>query len=364
MENESIDEKRKWLLKVLPICLGHFDDVEIFSTPPDPGHNHYGMLPMHYAASIGDIKMLEFLMNKGCVVDSIDNRLYTPLFYAVMFNFLNVADFLLKNGADVNATADPFHKHNTPLFDAIEIGQVKMVKFLIKNGANVNYRNRYHEMPLNIAINSKNLPLVKLLIESGANVNENRIGNYKYQPFLNYAISKVILRSSIIDIDRMKPQDRIVEFLINQDANLDFTTVSSDNEGFRCPENPLYLLALKNHLSLVRLLLQKGAPITQKEIQQLLSRGKFHPIVLLLENDITKQMPISIFLPYKIKILAAFERQIKLDQDNKTQRRENMQSVANKLGQLAISSSFTMWRSKPKPEKKDASPAQKKNQTP
>lgn len=54
-------------------------------------------------------------------------------------------NFLLKNGANVNATT---FSGNTPLHVASGLGMDQLVHLLIRNGANINIRNLEGDTPL------------------------------------------------------------------------------------------------------------------------------------------------------------------------------------------------------------------------
>lgn len=62
-------------------------------------HNY----PMHFAALEGNVELLEKLLREGYSIDSKDNLDSTPLHVATMANQAEVVQFLIDNGANVNA---------------------------------------------------------------------------------------------------------------------------------------------------------------------------------------------------------------------------------------------------------------------
>lgn len=58
---------------------------------------------LHLAAAEGHLSVVEFLVNKGFMVDSRDRTLKTPLHYACMNGHETCVEFLLKSGASVEA---------------------------------------------------------------------------------------------------------------------------------------------------------------------------------------------------------------------------------------------------------------------
>ena len=86
---------------------------------------------------------------------------------------------LVRLGADVNNTARPFKC--TPLHEAATGGNVEVAEFLIKQGANVNAKNTEGTTPLNNKVGSggdRMVEMVELLVKHGADVNS--VGNNGY----------------------------------------------------------------------------------------------------------------------------------------------------------------------------------------
>ena len=59
----------------------------------------------------------------------------------------------------------------TPLHDASSHGNLEAVQFLIDNGADVNARNKYNETPLHYASYHGRLEIARLLVDNEADVN-------------------------------------------------------------------------------------------------------------------------------------------------------------------------------------------------
>ena len=72
----------------------------------------------------------------------------TPLVVAIRENDINVAIYLLSNGANVNFVDT---KQWTPIFHAIQSNQVDMVKLLLRSGANVNVLDSTKAAPIHWA---------------------------------------------------------------------------------------------------------------------------------------------------------------------------------------------------------------------
>ena len=117
--------------------------------------------------SEGYVEDIEEYVNKD-TVNAINTNGNTPLMVAVGRSKLStgIAEFLIKNGADVNAKNN---YNSTPLTIACESGNINMVKLLVKYGADVNNpMTEYGSGPL-LAADSDEIE--EFLIEHGAKMN-------------------------------------------------------------------------------------------------------------------------------------------------------------------------------------------------
>jgi len=105
-----------------------------------------GNTPLHVAIKKGSMDVIEFLLSHGSNVNARDNNGATPLHTAVWNNRHEGAGLLLSNGADVNARND---LGETPLSYARMRGNWDIASLLLANIAKVNLRtNGLVESPL------------------------------------------------------------------------------------------------------------------------------------------------------------------------------------------------------------------------
>ena len=110
------------------------------------------------------LPIVEALLQAGANVNSY-HQTFTPLMMATLMKQEKLMDFLLANGADVNA-----QQERTALMLAAEGGDVAIAQKLIRAGAEVNKKYRNYTA-LQAAILKKSLPMVQLLLDNGAEVN-------------------------------------------------------------------------------------------------------------------------------------------------------------------------------------------------
>jgi ankyrin repeat protein len=130
--------------------------------------------PLHYAAMGGHIDIAVFLIDQGADVNAkttvITRGLITPLHFAAMNGHKDVAELLIDSGADVDAkTSDG----DTPLIYAamgsIELNPtVDVVELLIARGADVNAKDNSGYTPLSVAAKAGHHDIIELLRKHGA----------------------------------------------------------------------------------------------------------------------------------------------------------------------------------------------------
>ncbi|PCI97013.1 MAG: hypothetical protein COB15_08590 [Flavobacteriales bacterium] len=124
---------------------------------------------IHHASQKGYTELVQFLIDKGALVNDKDSDGKTPLWYAAEENNYEVAKILINNNAEVNITGDW-----NPLDRAAECSYdgVKVINLLISNGADVNLIvGGTNHIALVSALRQEKIEATKILIEKGSNIN-------------------------------------------------------------------------------------------------------------------------------------------------------------------------------------------------
>lgn len=129
-------------------------------------------------------QIIQYLIEKGAGVNFPHNLNYAPLYTALINGSLEIAELLVKAGADVNETDD---LGRTALFLAAEnCNSGKIIRYLVKRGANVNARTDSGSTPLMSAAYAENPESINTLIECGADVTAK--DNYGMNALINTCV--------------------------------------------------------------------------------------------------------------------------------------------------------------------------------
>jgi len=133
-------------------------------------------LPVHRAASLGDVVRLAALMEKDTsLMTALDRYRRAPLHWAARFGRLDAVAWLLRRSADANACDGD---GNTPLHLAVLGRHGTAVQRLVVSGADVSRANMAGDTPLHLAALVGDDDVVRFLIDRHANPNlRNKQGN-------------------------------------------------------------------------------------------------------------------------------------------------------------------------------------------
>ena len=247
-----------------------------------------GQTPLHLAVQTGGQEIVEFLISQGADINARDSEGNTPLLTALACKKADTARFLIAKGADVkirNAQDEP------PVILALMHGLSELVEPILDSGQDVNERFRGTLTALLMATLSGNKEVVKLLLDRGADVNAAaQEGGMTVTPmyaaiFLGHTDLVDLLLSRGVDKEfREEPTGRTllhiavlkgVRDMVSLLANGGYDIDAMDNAG----KTPLHYAAQYGHKKITELLLQNGAraknlkenfgmsPLLKKEIK-------------------------------------------------------------------------------------------------
>lgn len=130
------------------------------------------------AFSNNNFNEMSTLLNQGADINTTSEYGKTALMSAVTDKHVECADFLIKNGANIDyQTINTFiGSQYTPLMYAIESGSKECVELLLKSGANIHLTNKFKRTALHIVcehtnVEENSLIIAQLLVQYGAKIN-------------------------------------------------------------------------------------------------------------------------------------------------------------------------------------------------
>jgi uncharacterized protein len=133
----------------------------------------HGSCPLHVAALHNKLEMIEFLLASGAEVDQVDNHGCTALYRALVHGHGAIAYELLHAGADPNRSSSI---GRSALYTAIEKNLPKVVRMLLIDCQlpinEPTSQEHIDSLPISVALIFRCHDILHLLIELGANVNQ------------------------------------------------------------------------------------------------------------------------------------------------------------------------------------------------
>lgn len=192
--------------------------------------NDEGYTPLMEAAREGHEEMVALLLSQGANINAqTEETQETALTLACCGGFTDVADYLIKNGADIELGA------STPLMEAAQEGHMDLVKFLLENRANVHAQTQTGDTALTYASENGHTDVAEVLLSYHAELEHESEGG-------RTPLMKACRAGHICT----------VKYLIGKGADVNRQTTNNDH-------TPLSLACAGGHQAVVELLLKSDA---------------------------------------------------------------------------------------------------------
>jgi len=231
-------------------------------------NKHVGPERIHLAALEGDIKGIEHELSKGINIDHPVSELNssisgtTPLMWAVFGSHIETIEYLLKNGADIDAT-DAQGDH--AIHHAANKYSSEVIAYLIESGANIEARGQFNMTPLSCATFRLAYRDVALcLIDHEAALNS--IDQFARTPLANAIAEEdiefaklLIERGALLEIENAKIQPiewavrrdiKYVELLIDSGFEYEYPIRDIISTAVGSPQSAQKITLLHNKLNL------------------------------------------------------------------------------------------------------------------
>lgn len=246
---------------------------------------------LHNAAQYGTLAVVKYLVSQGLSVHARDSKRSTPLNYATKSLNVEIAEFLISKGADVNVGALGQITSSVTDFDK----RKKFFELLISRGAKID------KVPDSIVSGSTNLDerekMLELLTSHGAKVNSNALHTLFSNSTIRFSFIR-ILAANGADVNakaRRGGRDRSYEIVsplhmaaarwgataceilieLGADVNARIENGAGDDDG----STVLYEAVNSLSVEVVQLLVSKGANVNTRN-----NRGK-SPLDIARENE-------------------------------------------------------------------------------
>jgi ankyrin repeat protein len=133
-------------------------------------YGEWGSTALLWAARNCHLKMARLLMDKGAEVGRPGGEGDTPLMVSARENCQTLVRWLVAKGAAVEAVRE--YDGATALIEAVSAGSIDVADYLIKNGANLKARDRLGRSMLSLSAASANFLEVRYFLEKGLPVND------------------------------------------------------------------------------------------------------------------------------------------------------------------------------------------------
>jgi len=194
--------------------------------------------PLHLALESGHIDIARYLIEQGADINLKDKDMASPLHNAAFLGNLEILSILLKKGAaSIN---EGNFRGQTPLHFACERGHPEVVTRLLDAGADIEARDMLGRTPLMVTSVGRNMEVAKILVKRGADINASlKRGPATY---------------TVLTVSAMYGFKELVDFLIDKDASISRDMLEPTlNSAVQMGHPPLYEYVQKKGLDIAAL---------------------------------------------------------------------------------------------------------------
>lgn len=212
--------------------------------------------PLHYAARKGQVSMFEWLLRNGANINAADLAGNTPLHEAAANGHLNIVKFIFEAPAELKASTSlgalqpevstfPF---GNALSLAVGMGQREIVTYMIdKAKCKLSNASSYvHGTPATMAATALDLPLFKLLVKGGVDITATH-------PLYRYSLVQCAVRNT------QRSPSEVTSFLDYLHSEIKSPLNLPDVYGVTA----IFEAATQGRIEIVKWLAARGAPLSQ-----------------------------------------------------------------------------------------------------
>lgn len=228
------------------------------------------LVPSVFAASLGQIPILDLLLGYGVDVSLPTPHGITPLMGASKALQLDTMQFLLDKGADVTAIDN---RGRSVLFYAAEKGGSDAIALLLSTGANISAADDDRWTALHYAASRGHADIVRILLEEGS---DRHAITSRGCTALFYAVERghietlhVLLDAGLTTLDQAEDSILHVASLYGQYDIIKDQLLTSDQGSINQTEaegrTPLFNAAMRGYGDIVELLLSQNADANKRD---------------------------------------------------------------------------------------------------
>jgi ankyrin repeat protein len=162
--------------------------------------------PFHYAAARGPLESVQLMIASGGDVNARDFKDETPLLSALRKKKREIVDFLIGLNPEIDVQGG--YDKRTPIMYAVLHGYIDIAEEFLRRGARVNVRETWEgNTPLHFAARTASKSLVTMMLDRGADLKaENKYGRTPLEEAEKFGITEIadMLREAVGKNERKK----------------------------------------------------------------------------------------------------------------------------------------------------------------